>query len=85
MSIASLPGAEECATCGFRFAGVPAFDRHRRNGKCLDPAAIGLFELVSRGGAWGVPATRAGAEWFGPLVQLSVLDILSDDSLSVVR
>jgi hypothetical protein len=35
-----------CANCHENFSDVAGFDRHRRYGKCLDPAT-----LVDRGGA----------------------------------
>ncbi len=28
--------------CHQTFSGVTTFDRHRRNGQCLDPASVGL-------------------------------------------
>ena len=29
-----------CSQCHQLFSGITSFDRHRRNGKCLDPAKI---------------------------------------------
>jgi hypothetical protein len=35
-------------------SGVTAFDRHRRNGQCLNPAGIGLTLLAGRAyECWG--------------------------------
>lgn len=31
-----------CGSCHVIFSGVTSFDRHRRAGLCLDPAAAGL-------------------------------------------
>lgn len=46
--------AAHCATCHETFTGPSHFDRHRHDGKCLEPAGIGLV-LVERAGwtAWG--------------------------------
>lgn len=42
-------GRAHCAACHATFSTASAFDRHRRGGACLDPAAVGLV--------------RAGAVW----------------------
>lgn len=39
------PAQAHCATCHRTFGGVTGFDRHRRNGACIDPATVG-YELV---------------------------------------
>lgn len=47
--------------CHQTFGSVSAFDRHRRNGVCLSPLAIGL--RADRKGVWRYPApdpTKAG-------------------------
>jgi hypothetical protein len=43
-----------CPTCHLTFSGVTHFDRHRRNGQCLDPADIGLIVMAGRAfECWG--------------------------------
>jgi hypothetical protein len=32
----------KCTSCGAIFTGITGFDDHRRNGKCLPPASIGM-------------------------------------------
>ena len=56
--------AAQCAACGRVFTGVTGFDRHRRGGRCLDPATIGLVlkEQRRRNGelfwvGWGKPGS----------------------------
>lgn len=43
-----------CSGCHRTFTGVSAFDRHREDGACLDPASLGMVERD--GGLWGAPA-----------------------------
>jgi hypothetical protein len=43
-----------CATCHLNFTSLSAFDKHRKDFKCLDPARRGLVE---RDGYWGAPGT----------------------------
>jgi hypothetical protein len=44
------------AACHRSFSGVTNFDRHRRNGACLNPANIGMAPLSSRQyECWGYP------------------------------
>lgn len=45
-----------CASCHGSFSVVSNFDKHRRNGKCLDPAVVGL-ELRTNGATptWAAP------------------------------
>jgi len=43
-----------CGTCHTTFGGVTGFDRHRRNGQCLDPATLGF---MPRAGIWRAPQT----------------------------
>ncbi|RLK22626.1 hypothetical protein DER29_0463 [Micromonospora sp. M71_S20] len=31
-----------CACCHRTFSAVSTFDRHRRNGRCVDPVTVGL-------------------------------------------
>lgn len=43
-----------CPTCHRSFSGVTHFDRHRRNGQCLDPHSVGLTLLAGRNfDCWG--------------------------------
>ena len=48
------PSQAHCGTCHCTFGGVTSFDRHRRNGVCLDPVALGLRKIK---GIWREPAT----------------------------
>ncbi len=49
--------------CHITFSSPSAFDRHRRDGSCLDPAAAGLA-ILDRAGyvVWGSPADEGGLE-----------------------
>jgi hypothetical protein len=68
---ASLPNS--CSRCGARwagtvtahcagdchrtFSGVGPFDEHRRDGKCLDPATLGMTLMPGRAyECWGRPS-----------------------------
>src|SRR5882672_4649620 len=43
-----------CSACHRTFGGVGSFDRHRRDGACLDPVTIGLTVLAGRAyECWG--------------------------------
>lgn len=46
------PAQAHCPTCHATFGGVTAFDRHRRDGRCVDPRALGM---VRRDGVWRQP------------------------------
>jgi hypothetical protein len=50
----------ECGTCGRKFTGLTAFDKHRRNFGCVNPATVGLEQKPS--GMWGEPASAASRE-----------------------
>jgi hypothetical protein len=41
-----------CAACHDTFTTVTNFDRHRRNGRCVDPASVGL---IFKNGLWRQP------------------------------
>lgn len=46
----------QCSNCQRIFTSVSGFDRHRRDGKCLDPARTGLVQRERSGfTAWGYP------------------------------
>ncbi|MCL4780333.1 MAG: hypothetical protein KJ049_09090 [Gammaproteobacteria bacterium] len=45
-----------CRGCGEYFSTVANFDKHRRNGACVDPATVGL--LVDHRGIWKGAPTR---------------------------
>lgn len=49
------PAQTHCATCHRSWGGISGFDRHRRNGLCLDPAGLG-YDLVK--GIWRQPMSR---------------------------
>lgn len=42
-----------CTACGRVFKSAGGFDQHRRGGKCLDPATIGMQRNAR--GHWRVP------------------------------
>jgi hypothetical protein len=46
------PSMAHCPTCHRTFGGVWGFDRHRRNGACVDPQTLGM---VDRDGVWRTP------------------------------
>jgi hypothetical protein len=54
------PGPSHChcaaASCHATFASLEAFDDHRRNGQCLNPASLGL---VAVDGLWASPERHA--------------------------
>lgn len=49
-----------CPTCHCTFSGISAFDRHRRDDKCITPGLAGLVPRLRRTGfvAWGFPGNR---------------------------
>jgi hypothetical protein len=50
-----------CSVCHRTFSGVTSFDRHRRDGRCTDPAGLGMRPVAGRAyECWGFPeeATR---------------------------
>jgi hypothetical protein len=49
--------AAHCGGCHETFSTVGNFDKHRRNGTCLDPVAAGLH----------LNTTRGYPVWMGPL------------------
>ena len=49
-----------CAACHRTFTGVTAFDIHRLDYKCHEPASRGLIE---RNGLWGSPSTQPADLW----------------------
>ena len=45
-----------CGGCGEVFSTVGNFDRHRRGGECVCPAALGMEIKTGPGGTWwGMP------------------------------
>lgn len=44
-----------CVTCHTTFTVVSAFDKHRRNGACLDPTKAGLVLTDRSYECWGLP------------------------------
>ena len=48
------PAQAHCGACHETFGGVSLFDRHRREGVCLRPMALGA---EARSGVWRIPAT----------------------------
>lgn len=52
-----------CGSCHETMAGPSVFDRHRREGRCLDPVALGCVLRVRPGyTVWGFPADEADRE-----------------------
>jgi len=54
------PGANhahcKARDCHQTFATVSAFDSHRRDGRCVEPWAVGLVEVA---GLWATPEQHA--------------------------
>jgi hypothetical protein len=46
---APTPSQAQCATCKRTFGGVGLFDRHRKGGRCSDPATIPQAHQDGRG------------------------------------
>jgi hypothetical protein len=50
-----------CSGCGVLFTSGSAFDKHRRDLKCLAPETVGLVRRISKTDpdavAWGLPAS----------------------------
>lgn len=60
------PNQAHCpvAGCHRTFGGVSNFDKHRRNGWCLDPATLGM--TLNGAGIWRIPMpddVRERKEW----------------------
>jgi len=54
------PAQAHCGACHLTFGGVRNFDRHRDNGKCLKPEALGLEEDPRN--VWRTPMTDEARE-----------------------
>jgi hypothetical protein len=51
-----------CGACHRTFGGVGNFDRHRRNGECINPVELGLSLLSGRAyECWGNTEIEEGA------------------------
>ena len=50
-----------CPTCHETFSIVPNFDRHRKNGKCVDPKEVQLRQ--NDRGTWVGLDERDATEW----------------------
>jgi hypothetical protein len=66
MTIALPVGSSRCLcrSCGAHFSNVRAFEKHRRNGACVDPASVGLAlraGIWRRGDGGRYPHTAPGA------------------------
>ncbi len=48
------PSNAHCSACHGTFGSVSGFDRHRRGGQCLDPAALRFVR--NHNGIWRFPA-----------------------------
>lgn len=58
--VAPSPSQAHCggAGCHITFGGVTGFDKHRKDGRCLPPASIGL--VADAHGVWRKPLDRPG-------------------------
>lgn len=54
------PSQAHCGACHTTFGGVSGFDRHRRDGQCLTPDAIGYTPDTR--GVYRAPMTEAGRQ-----------------------
>lgn len=52
------PAQAHCGVCHTTFGGISGFDRHRRDGQCLTPEAIGYTPDTR--GVYRAPMTEAG-------------------------
>ncbi|EME18470.1 FDXHR family putative zinc-binding protein [Rhodococcus triatomae] len=48
-------GACHCTGCHETFTGLTAFEKHRRDGHCHDPASVGLVPANRGWTGWGWP------------------------------
>lgn len=55
--------AGHCSVCGHTFTSVSGFDKHRRGGRCLDPATVGLAPADKPWPGWSWPS----GGWTGPM------------------
>lgn len=51
------PAQAHCGACHRTFGGVSGFDRHRVEGRCVDPAGLGMSLLA--GDLWRVPMSES--------------------------
>lgn len=51
-----------CPSCHRTFGGVTGFDKHRRFGRCTDPATLGMAD--NGRGVWRKPMDRP--QWWFP-------------------
>jgi hypothetical protein len=53
--------AGHCGGCHITTSSTAAHDRHRRGGKCVDPASVGLVPRTKAYGAcWSLPGPEGG-------------------------
>lgn len=50
-----------CTVCHRTFSAITNFDRHRRDGWCLDPGSVGL--VVTARGVWKMPPDPDRPSW----------------------
>lgn len=50
------PSNAHCGACHVTYGSVTGFDRHRRNGECLNPADLAMH--AGRNGVWRMDGTR---------------------------
>lgn len=53
--------AAHCSGCHETFTSASTFDRHRRGGKCLNPAELGMVRADRAWRGWSLPGS-----WSGP-------------------
>lgn len=54
-----------CAVCACTFGVVSSFDRHRKNGWCINPEELGMH--VNKNGVWTFPMSQERREQLGIL------------------
>ncbi len=48
-----------CAACDETFSGITTFDQHRVEGRCVNPAEVGLeIQNRTRGSLWADPRAK---------------------------
>lgn len=58
--VSPTPHQAHCTVCHKTFGGIRLFDRHRKDGVCLDPAGLGM--VLTEKGVWRVPMSDEDRE-----------------------
>lgn len=56
------PAQAHCTVCHRTFGGVSNFDKHRRDGWCIDPSTLGM--TLNDNGVWRVPLAESEQQWW---------------------